>query len=773
MLTRGQRWPFLVLALVLGVLLHAVLTGDGLVPADGILSAPPWVTYFHGQPSNYLLFDQFAVFVPVRQFFTDELWNGRFPLWNPHLAAGVPSLAAMQVAALYPIHLLVSPIGPFYGSGIAAFLKLFLAGAFTLMYARRLGASPAAALASGIVYALSGFLIVWLGHPQVNCAVLLPLLLYFLERQFDAPLRLGPPIGFACAYACMLLGGHPPTAFHISAVVALYFLFRLTDRGRPFRLRLTLAWLVAIVAGAVIAAPQLLPYLEYYRESSSAAASAALHRWDRHLTPATLAHLLLPYLSGAPNVGFEWLAKDLGLGDIANFNERTGYVGVFTLFLAVVGIVRARTRIVLFHAALLAGSLLVVYGAPPIPALVHALPVANAINHQRLLLIVDFGAAVLAGFGLDAILRATPDRRPRRLAIGFAVAVGLALVVLWAVIGAGYERLDASSRRFLLAQLWIAGAGVLAAVVVTLRQLPAKAIAIVAVASVAVDLLWFATGYNPAIPSLLYYPATDGIRLLQREASRVRVLGESTVLTPNSAAVYGLDDARGMDFMAIKRYEELITGTAGDFLFYRSATQFPPSFPLLNVKYVLLPAPLPVDPEGFELVYTGEMTIYRNTRVSDRALIVFDHEVERDAATVLARVRSGSFDPAKTVLLEEAPAPVPQAADPSIVSAEARIATYEPDRLVIDARLPRPGFLLLLDNFYPGWRAFAAGGEVPIQRADYTFRAVALPAGETRVEFVYRPMSFRLGVMASVVAIVGLAIAAVRDRRRDARVTPR
>jgi hypothetical protein len=43
------------------------------------------------------------------------------------------------------------------------------------------------------------------------------------------------------------------------------------------------------------------------------------------------------------------------------------------------------------------------------------------------------------------------------------------------------------------------------------------------------------------------------------------VLGLSSVLPPNTAAVYGLDDVRGKDFTTLKRYEELITGHAGDF----------------------------------------------------------------------------------------------------------------------------------------------------------------------------------------------------------------
>jgi hypothetical protein len=110
-------------------------------------------------------------------------------------------------------------------------------------------------------------------------------------------------------------------------------------------------------------------------------------------------------------------------------------------------------------------------------------------------------------------------------------------------------------------------------------------------------------------------------------------------------------------------------------------------------------------------------------------------------------VRSGTFDPSKTVLLEAPPAAVPASSDGTVTAADAQIVSYEPDRVVIDAKLPRSGFLLLLDNFYPGWRAFAAGREVPILRADYTFRAVALPAGAATVEFAYQPVSFRAGIM--------------------------
>ncbi len=55
------------------------------------------------------------------------------------------------------------------------------------------------------------------------------------------------------------------------------------------------------------------------------------------------------------------------------------------------------------------------------------------------------------------------------------------------------------------------------------------------------------------------------------------------------------------------------------------------------------------------------------------------------------------------------------------------------------------GFVVLSDQFYPGWRAYVDGRESPIYRANYLFRAVPVPAGEHVVEFTYQPVSVGLG----------------------------
>ena len=743
---------------MLFILLHQSLVGGkGLVPVDAIFQMPPWSSAASVEPSNYLLVDQYLDLVPLRQFFHDQLLQGRFPLWNPFLMCGVPSLASMQGAALYPINLLLSPLSPFVASGISAFAKLFVAAFFTFLYLRRLGVVSAAALVGALTFALSGFLIVWLGHPHANVAVMLPVLFYCIEAAIARPRTTRPWIGLAVSFGVMLLGGHAPTAVHATLALAAYVAFRLFRLAG--RMMFGLSVLAALGAGALIAAPQILPFAEYSRLSSSSQSSEALRRWASHLPPATLVHYLLPYMSGSPSTRFEHLPKAMGLGPVENFNERTGYVGILALFLAAVATLRRRCVFSFFFGGLALVALAIIYGVPPWPAIMRGLPVLASINHERLILVLDWSAAVLAALGADALMRAKPAERPGRLAVVFVLGVTVALLALWTFVG-GTAKLDAASRSFLTGQLLVLGGGLGAAVIVTRRWLGLRWIAALCIGWTAADLLWFGMGYNPAIPREHYYPATGAIRFLQADSSVFRVFAPSPVLMPNTAQVYGLSDVRGRDFMSIARYEELITGRAGDFFFYENPRNIPVAVASLNAKYVLMPARVPAAPEDFDLVYDKEIKIYQNRRYLERAAIVFEHRVEREQAAMLKHVRDPAFDPGQLVWLEEPPAANPVGSNRLIAGAatEARVTRYEPDLVTVETRLPQPGFLVLFDTYFPGWTASVDGRETAIYRANYTFRAVSVPAGAHTVTFTYRPLSFRLGLAASGIALAVLTV---------------
>ena len=61
--------------------------------------------------------------------------------------------------------------------------------------------------------------------------------------------------------------------------------------------------------------------------------------------------------------------------------------------------------------------------------------------------------------------------------------------------------------------------------------------------------------------------------------------------------------------------------------------------------------------------------------------------------------------------------------------------------MIVDADSPAGGWVVLADVWHPWWVATVDGEPAAIERANVIFRAVAVPPGRHRVEFVFRPLS--------------------------------
>ena len=92
------------------------------------------------------------------------------------------------------------------------------------------------------------------------------------------------------------------------------------------------------------------------------------------------------------------------------------------------------------------------------------------------------------------------------------------------------------------------------------------------------------------------------------------------------------------------------------------------------------------------------------------------------------------------------------------IHCSAHFVRDDPEHAVIDVDAPARGFLVLADQYYPGWRATVNGADVAIHRANFMFRLVEVPAGTSRVEFLYRPRSVALGAVISAAALIVLVV---------------
>jgi hypothetical protein len=102
---------------------------------------------------------------------------------------------------------------------------------------------------------------------------------------------------------------------------------------------------------------------------------------------------------------------------------------------------------------------------------------------------------------------------------------------------------------------------------------------------------------------------------------------------------------------------------------------------------------------------------------------------------------------------------------------QAVITSLEPEEVSINVSMDGEGFLVLTDQYYPGWEVWVDGNRSRILRANYLFRCVALASGEHEVIFRYRPESYLAGAILAcfglLILLCNAVIAAVRSSTRE------
>jgi Bacterial membrane protein YfhO len=300
-----------------------------------------------------------------------------------------------------------------------------------------------------------------------------------------------------------------------------------------------------------------------------------------------------------------------------------------------------------------------------------------------------------------------------------------------------------------------------------------KHFAALALALVAVDLLRVGMGQNPSIPvDHAEQPVTPAIERLQ-EARPARFAGLQPglglePLPPDLAMRYGLYDARGYDYPVERRYDTLWRRAVappeeGEFtvptMRMRPTGEALRALGLLGVTDIIQP---PAEPPvtGWEVSYDGpDARLYANPHALPRAWVVGEQQLVADEDAALDAILEPGFDAARTAVVE-------REIDGLAGEGEAEIVRYEPDRVELSATADGRALVVLSDVHMPGWHATVDGRETPIERVDYLLRGVPVDAGEHRIVLEYRPASWRIAWIVSLLAALGLLAAVWKSGRR-------
>lgn len=189
---------------------------------------------------------------------------------------------------------------------------------------------------------------------------------------------------------------------------------------------------------------------------------------------------------------------------------------------------------------------------------------------------------------------------------------------------------------------------------------------------------------------------------------------------------------------------------------------------LASVQYALLRRPSAA--LGLEYVGTAPnatthpVQVYRVRNSLPRVYLVHEALVLPAGMPTIHRLPSYEFDPARQVVLEEAPLSASGGQEPP---GEARLLYRDALRVEVAVTASGPAYLVLTDSYHPDWQVSVNGKPTALLRANQMFRAAALPAGTHRVVFRYRPVSLLWGAAVSLATAVAIAFLAWRQRRLE------
>jgi len=351
---------------------------------------------------------------PHAKFIQEACRHGYLPYWNPYTNYGEPVLANPNFLFFYPTTLLIVllPIG--FAYCLHYILHFVIAALGTYWLARRWQQGRMAALFSASVFMFSGPLLS-LGnfYNHVACAVWIPWALLATDYAVENR-RPRSWILLTVVFALQNLAAEPFTLIATFGLCLAYALYRGGEFPRFFSLaNLKLLGAFAAVGLMMLAltSVQFLPSWQLLRNSRRGIEGLAFHEtayWSFH--PLLLLDILIANFFGPPlDAPSAWT---FGLNCRNQPYYPSVFVGFVPFFFALGGLVLGQDRrrkpaawAALFFLVLSMGQF------TPLFALVYLLfPPLELVRFPVKLLIPAFLLlALLAGWGFDALRRATDD----------------------------------------------------------------------------------------------------------------------------------------------------------------------------------------------------------------------------------------------------------------------------------------------------------------------------------------------------------------------------
>jgi len=719
-----------------------------------------------------------------------EIRTGNIPLWDPDNFAGAPFVANNVSAVFSPYRVLdyLFP-GPVTVAWTQLLRAIIAGGGAYLFFRQGLRVRFWPATVGAWCYPLTGYFVLWAGLGSSSVVSWMPWILLAVDRAVRRPAGAGGPC-LAVVTAFVLLSGHLADGALVLLVSGIFGIWRLATRygvrratERPWFTTAAVlggGWLI----GVSLAAPQILPTLEYINHSYRMAQRNAELEERPSLGLAALPQLVIPYFYGTARKDQVYL-----LPGYLQESAAAGYAGLTTvLFFTPLAFVGRRRREAIFWSAMALLGAAWTFGIPGFSLVAH-LPVLRLLTFNRFMFLTSFALLTLGVIALDTMARRQFEwRRAMWLPV---LASGMLAAWCFVRLAQWHEGLQVQAGAvtwgLIPAPAWFVKTNLVALALcliiacawLVLRSRPnASRAAHYVLALVLVgEMMGNAYGGNAQCDPYLYYPEVPFLTELARRP-RARICGQDC-LPPMLNQMYGLRQIRGYDGVDPLSLVELVL--ADDLqLSWRKKIEFPPAstlhhmaplrspiHDLLGVRYLIFRNRIYQGPAAMRGKDPDDFALVENLTALPRAFVPRRVVSIADPAQILAVMRGADFRPSEIAFIsEETPLAGTYAVGTATITRETT------DEVVVSAEMQSPGLVVLTDWWYPGWHAYLDGREQPILHADYALRGVEVDAGDHELIFRYEPQSFARGVqLASVGAamVLGWYLFVTYRQRRGGR----
>src|SRR5881296_1425341 len=739
------------------------------------------LVFYHGLwwPGLVLIHrDALRFYLPIKQHLIERLSAGELPQWFPYDALGRPFIGVAHTGVFHPFTALyfLSSIHDAYR--VSALISCLLAALGGFVLGRTLNYSRGGAFIAGLSFALSGYVAsLTFNIVYLYSIAVLPFFCAALEMALAR--RRAWVIAPAAVWATVFLNGDVQTGYYYGFIALLWAGTRATCSYREAALRLALTGGLAALLAGVQLGPTGAVFAGSDRSQSETIHDEAVY-WSTH--PLRLVTMVAAPLAAE--------ADPVAVGRFFFGNPEYGmwadslYVGIPAMGLALLG---ARHRRDLYVLVLLGGLALLLalgrYGGL-YEIFYTAVPLWSAFRFpEKLMGIVSFAVAMLAGAGLDAVRARKGALAPWVVAVALCSGAGIGLrteaVGAWAATSFGapeaLARMVTRSAGLAFHYSAIAAFGVWLVLACARRGHLRETLALGALTAIVtldlarVNLAAYRTA--PAEAATFVPPLAQAIAAREGALApgrfRMLSLRDTHYVAPESIRrLFGHDwetverrQALDMAFNAQFHLESLF-----DYLPGRNVT-LKVMMPYLiridvaaryNVAYYIAHRALFTDPIFARAIVAQlpdyDLSLFRNPLPANPR-VYLSRQPQRaaspvDPAVLLARpdFPNGDVDVIETSD-ETLPGPVP--------GAVATITHYAPEEVRVRVETPQPAALILLDAFDQGWTAvLETGARLPIRRANALVRAVVVPAGVHAITFRYETPLLKAGAGASLLGCV-------------------